>query len=137
MFTFNVDGIEQTLADLESIFSEQNLQKIKDKALEEGATFMRNKIHAAQLKTKDTGAMASEVTFSDPQTIDGERVVTIHWKGPDNRYRVVHLVENGFYDRSGKFIKPAGYGQIENVLASNQARYIQIVQNSIARQIGA
>lgn len=98
---------------------------------------MHGKIHAAQLQTKDTGATASELTFSEPKTIDGERVITIHWKGDKERYRVVHLVENGFYAKDGSFVKPVGYGQIENVLASNQARYIQIVQNSIARQIGA
>lgn len=137
MITINVEGIEQTIEDLESLFGSMNLQKIKDNALKEGAAFMRDKIHEAQLKTADTGAMASEVTFSDPKTIDGQRTVTIHWRGPDNRYAVVHLVENGFHDRSGKFIRPAAYGQLENVLAANRTRYIKIVQSSIARQIGA
>lgn len=137
MFSFNVEGIERTIEDLESLFSPSNLQKIKDRALKEGAEFMRNKINEAQLKTKDTGAMASEVTFSEPRNIDGKRTVTIHWRGPENRYAVVHLVENGFHDRSGTFIKPRAYGQIEGVIASNIKRYTDIVQNSIARQIGA
>src|SRR5690625_795450 len=112
MFKFNVEGIERTIEDLEALFNPKNLQKIKDNALEEGAEFLRDKIHEAQKKTADTGAMAEEVTFSEPRTINGVRAITIHWRGPKNRYAVVHLVENGFHDRSGKFIKPAAYGQI-------------------------
>lgn len=137
MFTFNIEGIEQTLADLEAIFSPRALLKIKDKALNEGAEFMKGKIYAAQLQTKDTGTMADELTFSEPRWIGTERVITLHWRGVNDRYRVVHLVENGFYAKDGSFVKPAAYGQIENVLASNRAEYIRIVKNSIARQIGA
>lgn len=137
MFIINIDGIEKTLNDLDSLFSPENLKKIKDNALNEGAEFLRDKIYQMQDATKDTGAMRDELTFSDPQWLKGERVITIHWRGPKDRYRVVHLVENGFYDRSGKFIKPDAYGGIEGVLNSYRNEYLQIVQDSIARQIGA
>lgn len=137
MFKFELKGVEQTLQDLENLFSAKSLIEIKDNALKEGAEFMKGKLHAAQLLTKDSGTMASELTFSEPRWDGTERVISIHWKGDNERYRVVHLVENGFYAKDGSFVKPAAYGQIENVLASNRAAYIEVVKNSIARQIGA
>lgn len=137
MFTFDLKGMEQTLQDLENLFSARALLEIKDNALKEGSEFMQKKLHAAQLLTKDSGTMASELTFSDPRWDGTERVISIHWKGDNERYRVVHLVENGFYAKDGSFVKPAAYGQIESILASNRAAYIEIIKRSIARQIGA
>lgn len=136
MFKFEVKGMEQTMQDLERLFSPGNLLKVQDKALEEGAEFLKNKIYEAQDRTKETGAMRDELTFSKPYTLNGERVITIHWRGPKKRYTVVHLVENGFFhENSGKFIKPDAYGDIESVMSVNLTEYLNIVRRSIERQI--
>lgn len=135
MFTFDLKGVEQTIDDLERILGQEALLKALDAALIKGAEFMKKKLYAALDQTKDTGAMRDELVFSDPRWVDGERTVTLHWRGPENRYAVVHLVENGFYDRAGVFQKPDGYGQIENVLAANRSQYIKIVADELQRQI--
>ncbi|GAB3061878.1 hypothetical protein ACFOU0_06070 [Salinicoccus sesuvii] len=135
MFKFELKGVEQTIQDLEAHFSPAALLKAKDKALTKGAEFLKDKLYIMLDQTKDTGAARDELTFSKPQWIDGERVITLHWRGNKDRYRVIHLIENGFYDRSGNFKKPEGYGQIENVLAANRVEYIKIVADELQRQI--
>lgn len=137
MFKFDLKGAEDVIEDLESLFSPKALLKIKDKALIEGAEFMKKKIHDAQMSTKDTGKTAKELTYSKPRFVGDERVITFHWEGDLERYRVIHLVENGFYAKDGKFIKPDAYGQLEGIMAMHMDEYIRIVRDSIARQIGA
>lgn len=137
MFKFELKGAEDVISDIENLFSRAALLKIKDKALVEGAKFMEKKIHAAQVSTKDTGETAKELTYSEPRFVGTERVITFYWKGDSERYRVIHLVENGFFDKSGKFIKPEAYGQLEGIMAMHIDEYVRIVRDSIARQIGA
>lgn len=133
MIKFDLKGVEETIADLEKILGHEALMKAQDAALEKGADFLKRKIYEAQWRHRDTGRTAKAVTFSEPRWVDGERVITVHWKG--EQYRVIHLQENGFYGRDGKFVKPDSYGLIEGVMAANRSQYLKIVADELQRQI--
>ncbi|WP_271401442.1 hypothetical protein [Salinicoccus roseus] len=134
MFAFDLKGVEQTIDDLERILGHEALMRAKDAALKKGAEFMKRKIYEAQWRARRTGATATAITFSEPRWVDGERVITIHWG--DEQYRVIHLLENGFYGRDGDFVKPKNnYGLIENTMAANRSQYLKIVADELQRQI--
>ncbi|ASN69869.1 hypothetical protein 9F6_50 [uncultured Caudovirales phage] len=90
----------------------------------------------SNMKTfKDTGESVAETTLSKPMTISGVRTVKIHWRGPKQRYRIIHLNEYGHFDRSGKWVNTAGKGVIERAMREGRETYFQTVKEEIKRRV--
>ncbi len=88
-----IQGFDKLMKQLEDRFGQQRMRQISDRALIAGA-----KVYVSELKSQlatfqDTGATVDEVTISEPMTISGVRTVKVYWKGPKNRYRIIHLNE--------------------------------------------
>lgn len=127
-----INGFEKLLKDLETRFGTGRMQQISDQALKAGA-----KVYVKELKSqlemfRDTGATVDEVTISEPETINGSRTIKVYWKGPKNRYRIIHLNEWGTI----KNPNPAGKGAIARSLQSAASAYRNAIKQEIAREAG-
>lgn len=127
-----INGFEKLLKDLETRFGTGRTQQISDQALKAGA-----KVYVKELKSqlemfRDTGATVDEVTISEPETINGSRTIKVYWKGPKNRYRIIHLNEWGTI----KNPNPAGKGAIARSLQSAASAYRNAIKQEIAREAG-
>src|SRR5699024_12294495 len=87
-------GQEKVLAELSERLEKRNKRAI-DRALILSAQHIVKKLRQNYAPYTKTGELMKEITYSQPKTLNGERTVTIHWRGPKNRYAVVHLVEWG------------------------------------------
>ncbi|ASE38010.1 hypothetical protein CD039_01645 [Staphylococcus argensis] len=83
---------------------------------------------------EDTGESVRETTISKPMTIGGVRVVKIHWQGPKQRYRIIHLNEFGHFDRSGKWVNTKGKGVIERAMREGREVYFRTVKDELKRR---
>lgn len=114
-----ITGLNTLLSELERKLGKSNIQRLSDKALTEGA-----KVFVAELKRqfetfKDTGASIDEITISKPMTVAGNRVVKVYWRGPKNRYRIIHLNEWGTINNPN----PRGKGKIALALRNAEKAY--------------
>lgn len=126
-----ISGISDVLADIKRRFGEEAATRISDQALKDASLVFKSAL-IAQLGTfKDTGATVDEVTFTEPYSVNGVRTITVHWKGPKSRYRVIHLNEYG----TVKNPNPRGKGAIARALQASEAAYKRAVAESIRRSI--
>lgn len=124
-----IRGLSELLGDLERRFGEQAVIRISDEALVEASLVFKAALIAQLAMFKDTGATLDELTFSDPYNKDGVRTITVHWKGPKNRYRVIHLNEYG----TVKNPNPRGKGSITRAVQLSEASYARAIRNAIER----
>ena len=110
-------------------FHEKRIVAAQDKALRAGANFFVNKLRTAYLPYKKTGAIIKEVTFDEPFGPPDKRNITIRWRGPKDRYRVIHLLEFGTI----KNPNPKQKGVIQRTLAESQAEYRKIIKRELAK----
>lgn len=126
-----INGLSELLSRVESQLGVQAVTRISDKALKDASLVFKAAL-LAQLSTfQDTGATVDEVTLTDPYTKDGARTIKVHWKGPKNRYRVIHLNEFG----TVKNPNPRGKGAIARALQMSEAAYKRAVEESVRRSI--
>lgn len=123
-----IKGMKKLLKELESRFGEQNVQRISDTALKKGAEVFVRELKAEFESFRDTGASIDEMTISEPYTTsNGERTVKIHWKGPDNRYRIIHINEWGTI----KNPNPKGKGAIARAMRNAENAYRNVIKKEI------
>ncbi|WP_224077591.1 hypothetical protein [Planococcus chinensis] len=119
------------LANIQSQLGAQAVERISDQALRDASLVFKSSL-ISQLETfKDTGATVDEVTFTEPYSVNGVRTITVHWKGPKGRYRVIHLNEYG----TVKNPNPRGKGAIARALQASEAAYKRAIAESIGRSI--
>lgn len=124
----DIEGADETIAALERKFGKSGINKVVDKALLAGAEVIKRELERNFESFRDTGASKDEITISDPMTLQGKRTVLIYWKGPKNRWAIIHLNEWGtIYNPN-----PRGKGAIERALRAGEAEYMRV----IAREIG-
>lgn len=124
-----IRGVSELLVDLERRFGEQAVQRLSDQALIEASQVFKVALIAQLNSFKDTGATLEELTFSDPYTKDGVRTITVHWKGPKGRYRVIHLNEYGTVSNPN----PRGKGSIARAVLISEGSYAQAIRNLVER----
>lgn len=129
--TVKVTGEKQLLAELEKRFGKKAMDQISDKALKEGAKVFVDELKRQFARWKDTGASYDEITVSDIVVINGARTIKIHWRGPKNRYRIIHLNEWG----TVKNPNPAGKGSIAKALRNAEKEYRNVIKEAIRRGI--
>lgn len=127
MSNVNVTGMEQLERELERRFGRQAMERISDKALKNASLVFKREL-LSQLRTFSgvpgtTGATVDEVTFTEPYWKDGVRTITVHWKGPKGRYRIIHLNEFG----TVKNPNPKGKGAIARAIQASASAYRQAI----------
>jgi hypothetical protein len=127
-----INGISNLLRDLERHLGESNIQRITDEALKSGAEVFIREMKAEFESFRDTGASIDEMTISEPHTdSNGARAVKIHWKGPDDRYRIIHLNEWGTVNNPN----PRGKGAIARSLNNAKREYREVLKRKIREGI--
>lgn len=133
--TISVKGDKEIIAYLEKNFGKSATKRITDFALTKGGQKVVQIIKRDMGSFKDTGESVSETSLSKPMTIGGVRTVKVHWRGPKQRYRIIHLNEFGHYDRSGKWVNTAGKGVIERAMREGRETYFRTVKEEIRRRV--
>ncbi|KAB2212094.1 hypothetical protein A7I07_07575 [Staphylococcus epidermidis] len=133
--TVTVKGDKEIIAYLEKKYGKSSTKRITDFALTKGGQKVVQIIKNNMKSFKDTGESVEETTVSKPMTINGVRTVKIHWRGPKQRYRIIHLNEYGHFDRAGKWVNTAGKGVIENAMREGKETYFRTVKEEIRRRV--
>ncbi|PWU68315.1 hypothetical protein [Gracilibacillus dipsosauri] len=122
-----IKGLPKLLAQLEQKLGQQALQRISDKALIEAANEFVKVLKQEFEKFKDTGASIEEITITGPYWENGVRTIKVHWRGPDGRYRIIHLNEWGTINNPN----PAGKGAIARALKNSEKAYGDAVKKAL------
>lgn len=133
--TVTVKGDKEIIAYLEKEYGKSATKRITDFALTKGGQKVVQIIKSNMKSFKDTGESVEETTVSKPMTINGVRTVKIHWRGPKQRYRIIHLNEYGHFDRAGKWVNTAGKGVIENAMREGRETYFRTVKEEMRRRV--
>ncbi|WP_110928412.1 HK97 gp10 family phage protein [Bacillus massiliglaciei] len=129
--SIQITGMDQLLRNLQSRFGPQRIQQINDKALKRAAQVYVRELKSQFESFKDTGASIDEITISAPFTVRGARTIKVHWKGPHNRYRIIHLNEFG----TVKNPNPAGKGAIARSLRNAETAYRNAIKEEYRRAL--
>lgn len=127
--TVKLKGLKELEQALERKYGKQKMKKITDKALIAGGQVIIKEIQVNFQSFKDTGASIDEVTLSKPYSLNGVRTIKVHWKGPKDRYRIIHLNEFGTI----KNPNPDGKGAIDRALRSGRDTYFKIVKRELEK----
>lgn len=130
-----ISGVDALQKELERRFGGENMRRISDAALIEAAnnflTALKKELATFSGVPGTTGATLEEATLTEPYEKNGVRTISIHWKGPKSRYRIIHLTEYGTI----KNPNPKGKGAIARALANAGAKFRQDVQEALRRGI--
>lgn len=133
--TVTVKGDKEIITYLEKKFGKSATKRITDYALTKGGQKVVQIIKNNMKSFEDTGESVSETSLSKPMTIGGVRTVKVHWKGPKQRYRIIHLNEYGHFDRSGKWVNTSGKGVIEKAMREGRETYFKTVKDEIRKRV--
>lgn len=126
-----INGLKKLQSNLEDKVGRKQMEKIVDRALLQGAEVFVKELKRNFQSFRDTGASISEITISEPTTGPNGRQVKIHWKGPDGRYRIIHINEWGTI----KNPNPRGKGKIALSLNSGKGEYRKIIKKIIEGEL--
>lgn len=126
-----VKGDKKVIAELESRLGKAKMQVISDEALKAGARVFVVELQRQFSDWKVTGASHDEITVSEPLTVNGIRTIKIHWRGPENRYRIIHLNEWGTVNNPN----PRGKGSIARAIRNAENAYRRVIKEAIRRGI--
>ncbi|EHD5081632.1 hypothetical protein JQ537_000273 [Listeria monocytogenes] len=129
-----VTGVEELERQLVNLFGRENLPQLVDPALIAGAALVAKTLKSEFVQFKDTGASIDEINIEKPSYDNGVRSIKIDWKGPKDRYKIIHLNEYG-YTRNSKKITPSGTGSIARSLRISERAYRAIVQKKIGDKL--
>ncbi|OHQ80399.1 hypothetical protein HMPREF2549_10500 [Staphylococcus sp. HMSC074D07] len=133
--TMTLKGDKEIIAYLETKYGKSAMKRITDFALTKAGNKVVSIIKGNMKSFEDTGESVEETTLSKPMTIKGVRAVKIHWRGPKQRYRIIHLNEYGHFDRSGKWVNTAGKGVIENAMREGRETYFRTVKEEMRKRV--
>lgn len=93
-----VKGDQELIRDLESRFGQQAMAKLSETGLKRAAQMfadtLRRNMTAVDGQYR-TGATEDEIVVQGPVMRRGEWIYVIAWRGPDDRYRLIHINEKG------------------------------------------
>lgn len=133
--TMTLKGDKEIIAYLETKYGKSAMKRITDFALTKAGNKVVSIIKGNMKSFEDTGESVEETTLSKPMTIKGVRTVKIHWRGPKQRYRIIHVNEYGHFDRSGKWVNTAGKGVIENAMREGRETYFRTVKEEMRKRV--
>ena len=128
-----IKGVDALQKELERRFGGENMKRISDAALKEAANnflvALKKELATFSGVPGTTGATLEEATLTEPYDKNGVRSISVHWRGPKNRYAVIHLNEYGTI----KNPNPRGKGAIARALANAEAKYRQDIENALRK----
>lgn len=127
----NITGLKSLQAELEKRFGQVKMQEISDQALFEGAQVIKKELEQNFESFRDTGASIDEITISDPKDGPNGRRRNIHWIGPKDRYRLIHINEWG----TVKNPNPAGKGKVAASLEGGKKAYRKAVKKLLESEL--
>lgn len=122
-----IKGEDTVIRELERRLTGIRAQEIHDRALLAGAKVFVEELTRQFETFKDTGASINEITIGKPETVGGQRRIAIHWKGPKNRFRIIHLNEFGTVNNPN----PAGKGAIARAMRNSERAYKAAVKREL------
>ena len=128
-------GFKELQDALERKYGRGAMKRVTDFALTKGGQKVVQIIKNNMKSFEKSGASVEEVTVSKPMTINGVRTVKIHWRGPRQRFRIIHLNEYGHYDRSGKWVNTRGKGVVENAMREGRETYFRTVKEEMRKRV--
>lgn len=131
MSNVKVRGVESVIRQLERKLGKSNMRKVTDEALTAGALVFGMELRRQMRTFKDKGYTLQELTISEPMNKDGDRTIIVHWEGPHNRYRIIHLNEWGTI----KNPNPRGKGKIAKALKLSEKPYRETIKQVMRRGI--
>jgi len=126
-----ITGLNELLAELDKRLGKAKMKKLTDDALMAGAEVFVRELKRQFQTFKDTGASIDEITISEPFDYAGNRTIRIHWEGPKNRYRIIHLNEWGTVNNPN----PRGKGKIAIALRNSEKAYREVVARHLREGI--
>lgn len=124
-----ITGVKEMLQALDNRFGDKAVKRISDQALKAGARVFVRELKQQFQSFKDTGASLDEITISEPMIIGGVRTIKVHWRGPKDRYRIIHLNEWGTVQNPN----PKGKGAIARALRTAEKAYRLAVLEAVRR----
>ncbi|MED3650610.1 hypothetical protein [Heyndrickxia sporothermodurans] len=122
-----ITGQEKLMKELEKRFDKAKIQRISDKALLAGAKVFVKELKSQFESFKDTGASIEEITISEPMWVNGVRTIKVYWRGPKERYRIIHLNEWGTINNPS----PPGKGAVARALKNAEKAYRNAIKHAI------
>lgn len=123
----NIRGERELLAELERRIGKQAAQRISDKGLKRAANEFVKELKRQFATFKDKGYSIEEITIMEPTYVAGVRVVKIRWRGPKNRYAIIHLNEWG----TVKNPNPRGKGAIARAMRNSEHAYRNAIKRAL------
>ena len=127
----NITGLKSLQAEIEKRFGQAKMQEISDQALFEGAQVIKKELEQNFESFRDTGASIDEITISGPKDGPNGRRRDIHWVGPKDRYRLIHINEWG----TVKNPNPAGKGKVAASLEGGKKAYRKAVKKVLESEL--
>lgn len=125
--SISIKGEKELAALLEKKLGKQHVQRISDQALLKGARVFVKELERQFESFRNTGASIEEITIAEPVTLNGVRTVRIHWKGPEGRYRIIHLNEWG----TVKNPNPKGKGAVARAMRNAEKAYRETIKKAL------
>lgn len=125
--SIEVKGEDAVIRELERRLTGARALAIQDRALMAGAKVFVEELRRQFESFKDTGASLKEMTIGNPETVGGQRRISIFWKGPKNRFRIIHLNEFGTVNNPN----PAGKGAIARAMRNAERAYRNVVKREL------
>lgn len=129
-----VTGQDKLSRELNARLGKKAMRPIVDEALVAGAKAFEKYLRPAiksysDGKGESTGATYDEITFSEPYDLKGVRTITLHWRGPKDRYRIIHLNEFGTINNPN----PRGKGAIARAMKESKKAYRDAIKKAMRK----
>ncbi|MGW6384986.1 hypothetical protein [Peribacillus butanolivorans] len=126
-----IKGEKALVAELERRIGKMKAQQLSDKALKRGAQVFIKELKSQFESFKKTGASIEEMKISEPMWVAGVRTVKVYWRGPKERYRIIHLNEFGTVQNPN----PKGKGSIARAMRNAERAYREAIKQAIREGI--
>ncbi|EGQ3068538.1 hypothetical protein I0P04_001891 [Staphylococcus pseudintermedius] len=124
-----VYGLDEIEKALDKRYSKQALNNAQERALKAGGNMLRNKTATALYNVRDTGQLAIGTDLKDPRKIGNEFIANLYWRG--DHKSLAYINEHGYYDKSGKFVKPRGADKVNTTLKLNSDLYYSLIKKEM------
>lgn len=125
----DIIGLDDIEKEITKKYSKKAINEAEERALKAGGNMMRNKVASQLHNARDTGQLAIGTDLKDVQQLGDELVAYIYWRGDHSS--LAHLVNNGYHDRAGNFIKPEGYEKVDTTLKINADLYYSLLKREL------
>lgn len=126
-----IHGVNRLLGELESKLGKSRITMIVDDALSKGSLVFGMELRRQLLTFKDKGYTLDEMTISPPDGSNIGRSVLIYWRGPKNRYAIIHLNEWGTIRNPN----PRGKHKIAKAMHLSKREYGKVIRDEIRRAL--